>query len=230
MAQTTFSLAQDQKPSFMTTEPAPRPKTRTRILETCKDLFNERGPLAVTTAEIAAAVGIQEGNLHYHFNRKEQILETLFGQFEQALRAVAMADAGQDDPPGRYAAYLSGWFGLMWDWRCFYRDSALIYDLAPALRPRLDALNAELQGQVLRVLEGMAEAGLLKASGKQMDELVVNAWIVSTYWIDYLRSRRGIRVLTREHIDWGASQVFSLFAPYLTKAGNAAVNIGGAAR
>lgn len=212
-----------------TTKPVPRPKTRIRILETCKDLFNERGPMAVTTAEIAAAVGIQEGNLHYHFNRKEQILEALFGQFEQALRAVAVADAQQDGLPGRYAAYLSGWFGLMWDWRCFYRDSALIHELAPALRPRLEALNAELQGQVLRVLEAMAAAGLIKASGRQMDELVVNAWIVSTYWIDYLRSRRGIKVITREHIDWGAAQVLSLFAPYLTRAGNAAIHIGDAA-
>src|SRR5471032_3464824 len=85
-------------------KPTPRPKTRTRILEACKSLFNERGPVAVTTAEIAAAVGIQEGNLHYHFNRKEQILEALFSDFEQALRSVAVADAGP--APGRYAAYL----------------------------------------------------------------------------------------------------------------------------
>lgn len=208
-------------------KPTPRPKTRTRILEACKSLFNERGPVAVTTAEIAAAVGIQEGNLHYHFNRKEQILEALFSDFEQALRSVAVADAGH--PPGRYAAYLNGWFGLMWDWRCFYRDSALVYSLAPGLRARLEALNNELQGQVLRVLESMIAAGLLKASRQQLDELIVNAWIVSTYWIDYLRSRRGIGSITREHIDWGAAQVLSLFAPYLTAKGNAVVRIGGTA-
>lgn len=202
-------------------KPTPRPKTRTRILDACKSLFNERGPMAVTTAEIAAAVGIQEGNLHYHFNRKEQILEALFGDFEQALRAVA--DAGQAHSPGGYAAYLNGWFGLMWDWRCFYRDSALVYNLAPGLRARLEALNNELQGQVLSVLESMIAARLLKADRRQLDGLIVNAWIVSTYWIDYLRSRRGVTAVTREHIDWGAAQVLSLFAPYLTAAGAALV-------
>jgi len=207
-------------------KPTPRPKTRTRILEACKSLFNERGPVAVTTAEIAAAVGIQEGNLHYHFNRKEQILEALFSDFEQALRSVAVADAGP--APGRYAAYLNGWFGLMWDWRCFYRDSAVVYSLAPGLRGRLEALNNELQGQVLRVLESMVAAGLLKASRRQLDELIVNAWIVSTYWIDYLRSRRGVDSVLREHIDWGAAQVLSLFAPYLTEQGNAEIGIGAA--
>jgi len=210
-------------------KPSPRPKTRTRILDACKSLFNERGPTAVTTAEIAAAVGIQEGNLHYHFNRKEQILEALFGDFEQALRSVAAADAGQAQPPEYYAAYLNGWFSLMWDWRCFYRDSALVYSLAPGLRARLEALNNELQGQVLRVLRSMIAAKLLTADQRQLDGLIVNAWIVSTYWIDYLRSRRGVTAVTREHIDWGAAQVFSLFAPYLTAAGASLIHVGGAA-
>jgi AcrR family transcriptional regulator len=198
-----------------------RQNTRARILAACWELFNERGPADVTTAEIAAAVGINEGNLYYHFNRKEQILEALFGEFEQELRQVAAA--GSD--PDRYGAYLSGWFKLMWEWRFFYRDGGLINRLAPSLRPRLRALSDYGQDQVRRVLDIQTRAGLIEASPEEIEQLIVNAWIVATYWIDYLRSRHGVAQITRGHVDWGALQVMSLFRPYLTPAGLALLDI-----
>ena len=198
-----------------------RQNTRARILAACRELFNERGPADVTTAQIAAAVGINEGNLYYHFNRKEQILEALFGEFEQELRQVAAA--GSD--PERYGAYLSGWFKLMWEWRFFYRDGGLIHRLAPSLRSRLQALSDYGQAEVRRVLDRQKRAGLIEATPEEIEQLIVNAWIVATYWIDYLRSRHGIAQITRDHVNWGALQVMSLFRPYLTPAGVAILDI-----
>jgi AcrR family transcriptional regulator len=211
----------------MTEDGAPvrRPKTRERILETCRSLFNECGPVVVTTAEIASAVGIQEGNLYYHFHRKEQILEALFDEFERALRETSVADLARGDEPGRFAGYLSGWFSLMWEWRFFYRDAAAIRSLAPALRSRTELLANDGQHHVRRVFGCMESAALLRATPEQLDRLVVNTWIVSTYWIDYLRSRHGIDSIQREHINWGASQVMSLFSPYMTQTGMALLNI-----
>ena len=90
-------VARAKAPAGEAAEGAPkRTGTRARVLTTCRDLFNERGPAAVTTAEIAAAVGINEGNLYYHFQRKEQILEALFSDFEHRLEAVATARATAD--------------------------------------------------------------------------------------------------------------------------------------
>ena len=202
-----------------------RPGTRERVLATCRDLFNERGPAAVTTAEIAAAVGINEGNLYYHFQRKEQILEALFSDFERRLEAVATAHAAADGR-ARYAPYLAGWFTLMWEWRFFYRDGGTIFRLAPSLRARLKSLSDAGQDHVRQALAGMKAAGLLSAGSAETEHLIVNAWIVSTYWIDYLRSRRGLDEVRREHLDWGAAQVASLFRPYLTEAGRAAAELG----
>jgi len=85
-------------------------KTRGRILMACRQLFNERGPANVTTADIANAVGINEGNLYYHFQRKEQLVEKLFDEFETNLRQVAAAHLTYGDDTSRYADYLVGWF------------------------------------------------------------------------------------------------------------------------
>ena len=203
-----------------------RPKTRTRVLAACRRLFNERGPADVTTAEIAAAVGINEGNLYYHFQRKEQIVEALFADFERSFHDVAAAyEAGAADP-GHYRDYFGGWFNLMWEWRFFYRDGAVVDRLAPRLRRQLKALADDGQRQIRQVLQGMVAARLLQASPAEIETLIVNGWIVATYWIDYLRSRHGIAAIRREHIDWGAMQAMSLFYPYLTPAGRAVVELG----
>jgi AcrR family transcriptional regulator len=190
-----------------------------RILAACRSMFNERGPGEVTTAQIAAAVGINEGNLYYHFKRKEQILEALFEQYEANLREVASANRNYVEDPQRHGEYLRGWFNLMWEWRFFYRDIGLIARHAPSLHSKVQELSDYGQGQVRLMLETQAGAGLIAAPPEEIDRLVVNAWIIATYWIDYLRLRHGVTELTREHIRWGAEQVASLFVPYLTPAG-----------
>jgi len=189
--------------------------TRAKILAACRVLFNARGPAEVTTAEIAQAVGISEGNLHYHFRRKQQILVALFEAFEAALDRVSENRRRRQRRAGEepYRVYLNDWFNLMWEWRCFY--GAGVYRLAPALKPRLMALTDRGQAKVRQALLDMVDEGLLVATPGQIDRLVVNAWIVATYWIDYLRTRQGVEVITRDHLRWGFAQVQVLFAPYV---------------
>jgi AcrR family transcriptional regulator len=193
-----------------------KPSTRERILEECRRLFNERGPAEVTTAEIAAAVAISEGNLHYHFRRKEQIVEALFDVFEQALEAVAVPGRELERRSDAHRIYTSNWFNLIWEWRFLY--GASVYRLAPSLQPRLRRITDGGQAHVRRFLLALVEQGFLQANDRDVERLVVNAWIVATYWIDYLRSRQGIQVVTREHLRWGLAQVEALFTPYTVAA------------
>lgn len=187
--------------------------TRDRILENCLRLFNEAGPAVVTTAEIARTVGINEGNLYYYFKKKEDILFTLFEQFEKALNQVANGPQPASFDEG--LEYLKRWFNLMWEWRFFYRDGATIKRMAPKLREKNMQLADHGQADVKRVLHEMAAKKLLNATPEDIDRLVVNAWIISSYWLDYLDSRHNIGKVTLEHLDWGFSQVLSLFVPYL---------------
>jgi AcrR family transcriptional regulator len=199
----------------------PKISTRDKILDVCRTLFNERGPAEVTTAEIAEAVGISEGNLHYHFRRKEQIVIALFDQFEAALDRTGVADADMRRRPEPHRQYLASWFNVMWEWRLFY--AAGVYRLAPSLQPRLMEITDLGQGHVRRTIQELVGDGVLCGEPAEIDRLVVNAWIVASYWIDYLRSRQGVETVTRDHLRWGFAQVEALFVPYTTAAGRTAV-------
>lgn len=189
--------------------------TRVRVLRACRQLFNERGPANATTAEIAAQVGINEGNLYYYFKRKEQILVTLFDEFEEAMDAVATKGLEAPAGPERYSDYITGWFQLMWEYRFFYRDGGALFRMAPSLRARVKTLTDRGQQNVRRVLTSMAVHGMLRASAEEIDRLVINSWIIATYWIEYLRSREGVTEITPAEVEWGFTQVKSLFKPYL---------------
>jgi len=86
---------------------APR-RTRERILELSLRLFNEFGEPNITTTVIAEEMNISPGNLYYHFRNKDDIVNSIFVQFEaeivmQAARPVLLDDEGQFIDAGRAA-------------------------------------------------------------------------------------------------------------------------------
>src|SRR3954453_5926178 len=189
------------------------PSTRDRILAVSLALFNARGLGLVTTAEIAAATGIREGNLQYHFPRKSGLVEAMFAGFE--AEAVAVAGRMPADPaaPEALLAYQRAWFDLIWRYRCVYRDGIAMGEIAPALRPRVHALRARTQALARGVFEAGVRAGRLRIDPDALGRLIDNAWIVSRPWMSH-RLQAGT-AMTEADLDWGFAQVRDLFPPYL---------------
>jgi AcrR family transcriptional regulator len=193
------------------------PSTRDRILAVSLALFNARGLGRVTTAEIAAAAGIREGNLQYHFPRKSGLVEAMFAAFE--TEAVAVAGRRPTDPaaPEALLSYQRAWFDLIWRYRCVYRDGIAMVEIAPALRPRVHALRARTQALARGVFEAAVHAGRLRIGPDALGRLIDNAWIISSHWMSH--RLQGGTDLTEADVDWGFAQVRDLFTPYLVAMG-----------
>ena len=192
-------------------------KTRDRVLEASLELFNARGVRSVTTAEIARTVGINEGNLYYYFQKKEQLVTALFEAFEAEIRVTAAGDLKRPDDPAEYIGYLRGWFATAWRYRFVQRDTAALFEMAPGLRERAAVMIADAEAASRRVLEQVVGSGLLSVEPEMLEPLLANAWIVSSHWIDYLDLRHRAGDLGPAHLDWGFRQVLALFLPYLSE-------------
>ncbi|MCH2044640.1 MAG: TetR/AcrR family transcriptional regulator [Saprospiraceae bacterium] len=60
-------------------------KTKQRITDKAKELFNQQGFSQVTIRMIASSLGMSSGNLNYHFKKREDILEFLYFEMVSAF-------------------------------------------------------------------------------------------------------------------------------------------------
>jgi AcrR family transcriptional regulator len=190
--------------------------TREKILAQSLALFNARGLGRVTTAEIAAASGIREGNLQYHFPRKSGRVEALFSAFEVEAETVAGRMPADPAAPEARLAYQRGWFDLIWRYRCIYRDGIAMVEIAPALRGEVRTLRQRTQALARGVFEAAAEAGRLRIDPDALTRLLDNAWIVSSHWMSF--RVQGKADLDAADLEWGFDQVRALFLPYIVPA------------
>jgi len=194
-----------------------KPDTRERILVSTLSLFNQKGPESVTTAEIAKAVHLNQGNLYYHFRTKESLVLALFARFEaDALAVVTEADAVQGADSKAYAGFLRKWFSLVWNYRFLFRDIPGLLATAPGLREPILTVSAGMHFLVDIIFQRMESTGLISVAAEDRQPLLTNMWIVSTYWAVYLGLQEGVHELGPQHVQWGLSQVASLLRPHLS--------------
>lgn len=192
-------------------------KTRDRILRASLALFNERGEANVSLAQIAARLGISEGNLWYHFRTKEDLVTALFAELEARIEQnLSRRPAEVGARLGDFADYAGQGFRDMWDYRFLYRHR---FDPAAdgALAERLVALTERGHRHIERILTEMVRCKLLRATPSEIAELAANAWIISRYWLDYLQERQGLTTISEAALQAGVKQLFALYRPHLTE-------------
>ena len=175
------------------------------------------GPDRVTTAQIARTVGINEGNLYYHFKTKEALLKALFEKLESdATQFMTQASLSSAAEAGIYSQFLRRWFSIVWAHRYMFRDLPGIIAIAPSLIEPIRALSLGMRLVVEDNLRKMRQAQLISIADEEVPQLLANVWIVSTYWAVYLNLQEGVDELAPENLEWGLNQVASLFRPYLS--------------
>ncbi len=195
---------------------ADRTTTPQRILDAARRLFNERGFAATPLAEISKAVGIAHGNLTYHFPTKLHLVVHLHQEAQQRLRdrrASLRAGNIADD----YVEHLIFAMTLTRDFRFLLRDRAQFLDAPDTLRagPEMAADFEELRDLLGRIeKEGMFRRDL------RIDRHILtrSLWIVSRYWLDYLRELEGLDRITWAEQERGIQHHFAVLHPCLTAA------------
>ena len=191
-------------------------QTRQRILDASVVMFNAQGEPNVTTNHIADELEISPGNLYYHFRNKDDIIEQLFGGYEQRM------DAALSAPEGRLPGLEDVWlqlhlvFECIWDYRFLYRDLVDILTRNRRLRLRFARILKRADEQAHQVMRGLVQAGVMRASADEVDAASTNILVIATFWLNYAAARgdKDERTSIRD----GIVQVMMLIAPFLRDA------------
>jgi AcrR family transcriptional regulator len=197
---------------------APR-RTRERILEISLRLFNEFGEPNITTTIIAEELNISPGNLYYHFRNKDDIVDSIFVQFEEEINRMLAVPADRRPTIEDVWLYLHLMFELVWRYRFFYRD---LSDLLSRNRKLELQFKQIYQHKILvarQLCDGLRGDGALEASDMEIDALASNMVVVASYWLSYeyvLNPRKYTeQQVMADALMRGCYQVLSLVGPYL---------------
>ncbi len=161
-------------------------RTKDRIVETARHLFNEQGYGAVSTAALAAACGIAEGNLWYHFKTRRLLLDALGERFAAVIEArLALQPSG--DPVTSYARLLEAIMAEFRDFRFLYRDQPSYGEHGEPVAARAPEWIERTYVQIEGHLAALVAAGLLDWPAERLRDLAVNATIILRYGLEHYR-------------------------------------------
>ncbi|MCR9224949.1 MAG: TetR/AcrR family transcriptional regulator [Hyphomonas sp.] len=163
-------------------------KTRDRILETARNLFNTRRFGNVTTADLATECGIAEGNLWYHFKNKRALLEALTeGFLVEVEHRLALLPSDEARVLEDYAAMIAALMSEIRRYRFLYRDQADYGEHTDQLLERLPGIYRDTLSQFQAFLHAMVKAGHLDLDRERLPSLATNIVIVLRYHLEFLR-------------------------------------------
>ncbi|AWY99617.1 HTH-type transcriptional regulator AcrR [Rhodobiaceae bacterium] len=190
-----------------------RSTTADRILEAARRIFNEKGYASTSLTEIALAVGISQGNLTYHFPTKNDLATRLQEQARlrtKTRRANLTSGTIQDD----YVEHLLFGMEITWDNRFLLRDRVLFADLSTASQPNAEEV-ADYQ-ELESLLKRIKKEGLFRRDlALDLHVLTRSLWIVSRYWMDYLRDSEGLEQITWSDQERGIQHHYAVLLPCL---------------
>ena len=193
-------------------------RTAERILEVTLVLFNRFGEPNVSTTLISAELGISPGNLYYHYPAKDELINSLFDRYEQALNELL--NAGEDVRNVEDAwFFMHTLFELIWQYRFLYRDLNDLLSKNRRLETHFQMILKNKTRAVKALLGGMSRSGAIHIDSREIEPTATSMVVVLTYWLSFEYVKDPRHALEAENAQLallrGAHHVLNLLVPYL---------------
>ena len=197
-------------------------KTRDRILQISRDLFNEEGEADQTAVDIANVLNISPGNLYYHFKGKDAIIHALFDAFEEEMLIILRGSRGAITSIQASWVYIYIIFEEIYDFRFFYRNLGALLVRYPDLARRFEHLLDEKRAAVKNLITDLQSVGLVSITPLMNEMLEEQMLMTATFWLSMDQIER--RDLPSKHlIHRTVYQIMTLIVPHMGEAGFAAL-------
>jgi AcrR family transcriptional regulator len=207
------------KPGPDDMEAKPPRRTRERILELSLKLFNEIGEPNVTTTTIAEEMEISPGNLYYHFRNKDDIINSIFSQFEQEIEKRLRFPDDHRATIDEMWSYLQYMIDFTWRYRFLYRDLNDLLARNRTLETHFKQIISHKVRFASQFCEQLVADGEMVATPEELHVIATNIGVIATYWLSYQFVMNPRKYNEQEAIQAELHQVsvqiISLMAPYL---------------
>ena len=193
--------------------------TRDLILDISRKLFNEHGTYNVSVRQIALELGISQGNLNYHFKKKEDIIRELYMQSVATLTIDFLATPKL----GANFIYLfelaRKTFEIQNTYKFLIADINYLVKDIPEIKESHQAMKSQRVSQFHQMFNVFIEKGYVREQeySGEYDELGLRLSFLGIY--SFLELEITDKSGKEENLKKYLNIIFSACYPYLTKSG-----------
>lgn len=160
--------------------------TRQKILDASRTLFNDYGYNSVSLRDIAKAVGISEGNLTYHFKKKEQLMESLLLEGEDTFPSAIPQTLDELD-----AVFLDMQQHVQKN-LYFFLHYAQLSQISPEICHRQSIRYCEILEKLKLAFQNLHNVGLLRNELFQgeYDNIIDMLYMSIIYWAPFMSLKK----------------------------------------
>lgn len=189
-------------------------ETQLLVIDTALKLFNKYGSAQVSTNRIAAESGISRGNLHYHFQKKEEIILSIFQRIEHAMNVKWPSDhfaPTLENMAGMYVRQSR----LILEFEFFYREMPALLRKDPLLLRRYREHRDRRINAIENFFIELAKCGIMDFGPDPtvVRSLVYATWIISDNWPNFVEFQWG--ELGADEICQGYNMILHVLGPYI---------------
>jgi AcrR family transcriptional regulator len=200
-------------------EAKPPRRTRERILELSLKLFNDLGEPNVTTTTIAEEMEISPGNLYYHFRNKDDIINSIFAQFEEQIEKRLRFPDDHRVTIDEMWSYLQYMADFLWTYRFLYRDLNDLLARNRMLEVHFKQIITHKVHFASQLCEALVADGEMVATPDEIKVMSTNIGVIATYWLSYqyvMNPRKyNDQEAIRAELHEASLHIISIMAPYL---------------
>ena len=194
-------------------------KTKEIILDTALDLFNTKGLSQTTLRTIARKMGISQGNLNYHYKKREDIIEALYFQLVKKINESIPVSSPSDDILKTLFSMSNSVMQHLFEYRFFLLDFVQVMRAHNQIRKHFIKLTATREAQFMGFIRILVEQDLMRKEllPNEYKNLCNRIQILGDFWISSAQIFN--RKITHKLIYKYEEMINQSIYPYLTEKG-----------
>ena len=180
--------------------------TKQKILAVARTLFNDYGYNSVSLRDIAKAVGISEGNLTYHFKKKENLIESLL------LEAVDTFPTGTPQTLEELDAIFEDLQQNVQKNLYFFLHYAQLSQSSPEICQKQSIRYSKLLEKLKRAFQNLNEAGLVRDEvfSGEYNNMIDTLYMSIIYWAPFMELKKTAHADNTEYRNYAWNSMYHL--------------------
>ncbi len=191
-------------------------KTKKKILQTALALFNSKGMAKITLRSIANEMGISQGNLNYHFKKRDDIVEALYVQIVERINSSIANSKEAENPLEAVFSISKSMLFIFYEYRFFLLDFVLIMRENSKVKAHYIQLMKQRAIQFTALIDVLIEEELMrqKIIPNEYENLFKRFQILSDFWMSSVVVEKD--EITKALVNDYSEIIYQTIFPYLT--------------